>query len=108
MREFETGATRDSEDGKLDYEGFLSPVVLLAFAEYMDRHRTQADGERRDSDNWQKGMPIDTYLRSLLRHVMDAWLHYRGREDLAGSNDIVEALCAVMFNVQGLLHEYLR
>ena len=33
MRTFATGATRDTEVEKLDYEGFLSPVVLKAYAE---------------------------------------------------------------------------
>src|SRR5687768_4320669 len=35
MREFETGATRNLDNGKLDYEGFLSPLVMERFAEYM-------------------------------------------------------------------------
>jgi len=28
IRQFTTGATRDTSDGKLDYEGFISPLVL--------------------------------------------------------------------------------
>ena len=39
IRTFETGATRDTELGKLDYEGFLSPTVLKAYAEYLNKHR---------------------------------------------------------------------
>jgi len=37
VRTFDTGATRDTEDGKLDYEGFLSGRVLKRYAEYMIR-----------------------------------------------------------------------
>lgn len=105
MREFETGATRDTEEGKLDYEGFLSPLVLRRFGEYMHKHRVQADGTLRDSDNWQKGMPKDVYIKSGFRHFMDWWLEHRG---YGGREGIEEALCALLFNVQGYLHEHLK
>jgi len=57
MRTFGGGATRNSDQGKPDYEGFLSPLVIIRYGEYMTRHRVQADGNIRDSDNWQKGIP---------------------------------------------------
>jgi len=104
MRQFDTGATRDVEDGKLDYEGFLSPLVLHRFAEYMHLHRVQADGIARDSDNWQKGIPKDAYIKSGFRHFMDWWLEHRGYPSREGLED---ALCALLFNVQGYLHEVL-
>ena len=68
----------------------------------MHRHRHQADGKLRAGDNWQKGMPTDDYMDSLLRHVMDVWLHHRGYPERA-REDLKEALCAVLFNAQGLL-----
>ena len=102
MREFESGATRDSEDGKFDYEGFLSPLVLTRFAEYMHEHRKQADGKLRPSDNWQRGMPLDSYVKSAWRHFMDWWQGHRA------SWADEEALCALLFNVQGYLHEVLK
>ena len=101
-RYFESGATRDAEEGKLDYEAFLSPVVLRRYAEYMHRHRFQSDGVIRDGDNWQKGMPKPAYMKSMWRHFMAVWSGHR-----AGT-DIVEDLCALLFNVMGMLHEYLR
>jgi hypothetical protein len=39
MREFTTGATRNLDEDKHDYEGFLSPYVLRRFAAYMHEHR---------------------------------------------------------------------
>lgn len=107
MRQFETGATRDTDEGKFDYEGFYSPLVVRRFAEYMDKHRVQADGNLRDSDNWQKGMPQDAYMKSGWRHFMDWWLHHRGLGRLA-SEALEDALCALLFNVQGYLYEVLR
>jgi hypothetical protein len=102
LRTFETGATRDTAEGKLDYEGFLSPLVLQRFAQYMDEHRVQSDGTLRDSDNWQKGIPLDQYMKSGWRHFFDWWAGHRG-----GSHDM-EALCALLFNVMGYMHEALK
>jgi len=104
IRTFETGATRDTEEGKLDYEGFLSPIVLEKFAEYMNRHRKQSDGQLRDSDNWQKGIPIVTYMKSLFRHFMDLWKEHRGYRSRDGIED---ALCGIIFNAMGYLFEIL-
>jgi len=101
MREFETGATRDLDDEKLDFEGFLSPLVLSRYAEYMHKHRVQADGTLRASDNWQKGIPRDVYMKSMWRHFMDVWGAHRGHEVIP----VDESLCALLFNVMGYLHE---
>ena len=104
-RKFNSGATRDSEEGKFDYEGFLSPLVIERFGEYMNKHRKQSDGDLRDSDNWQKGIPKDAYMKSGWRHFMDWWKEHRGIESREGLED---ALCAIMFNVQGYLFEILK
>ena len=104
-RTFESGATRNSEEGKLDYEGFLSPLVLRRYAEYLNSHRQLEDGTTRDSDNWQQGMPLSVYMKSLWRHLMAAWTEHRGAR--SGHNAIQVALCAVIFNASGYLHELL-
>ena len=80
-RYFSTGATRDTDQGKLDYEAFLSPIVLRRYGEYMHEHRMQSDGELRDGDNWQKGMPRDQYMKSGFRHFMDWWTFHRLEEE---------------------------
>ena len=103
MREFSTGATRDVDTEKYDYEGFLSPIVLERYAAYMHKHRHQADGKLRDSDNWQKGIPIPVYMKSLWRHFMDLWMGHRGKPI-----DMEETLCAMLFNTMGYLHEHLQ
>ena len=107
MRHFETGATRDSDEDKLDYEGFLSPLVLERYAQYMNKHRVQADGTMRGSDNWQKGFGEDHYqvcMSSLLRHTMDLWLFHRG---FSGRDCIEDALCAILFNTMAYLQQHL-
>jgi len=112
IRTFETGATRNLDHNKIDYEGFLSPYALHAFGEYMHGKRVQADGTLRDSDNWQKGITIDSYMKSMWRHLMDVWMIHRGlapvQPETGSPVGKVEALCALLFNVQGMLHETLK
>lgn len=104
IRSFDTGATRDLDASKYDYEAFMSPLVIEAFGRYMHGKRKMADGSLRDGDNWQKGIPRDSYMKSGWRHFMDWWCDHRGR----GSEAFEETLCALLFNVQGYLHEYLK
>lgn len=109
MRNFESGATRDNDTGKLDYEGFLSPLVLKRYAEYLNKHRTQSDGKLRDSDNWQ-GLfgekHFDVCMKSALRHFVDWWMEHR--EGSGSETGIEEAICAVMFNAQAYLFKILK
>lgn len=105
MRHFETGATRNNDDDKYDYEAFLSPLVLERYAAYMHKHRKQDDGQLRDGDNWQKGIPQDAYMKSAWRHMIDWWREHRGLPSREGLED---ALCAVIFNAMGYLHEHLK
>lgn len=110
MRDFQTGATRSSDAGRYDPEGFLSPIALERFCEYMNKHRVQADGGLRDSDNWQKGMPLATYMKGMWRHFLHLWQRHRGWTvtDAKAAADAEEDLCALMFNVQGMLHEMVK
>lgn len=108
VRTFATGATRDTDEGKPDYEGYLSPVVLRAYGRYMLKHGIQPDGEPRASDNWQQGIPADAYMKSAWRHFMDWWEQHR-EPDGGGSVDVLEeAICALLFNAMGYLHELSR
>lgn len=112
MRNFDTGATRDSDDYKPDFDGFLSEYAIEAYGQYMHQHRKQADGNTRSSDNWKKGIPIDQYIKSLLRHVFDLWRLHRGvdvRDRKTGEPlSIMDACCGSYFNLQGYMHETLK
>ena len=107
MRTFDTGATRDSDQDKIDYDGFISPLVLERFGQYMHQHRLQADGQMRASDNWQKGIPIAQYMKSKWRHFVDTWKWVRGVRP-APAASMEDSLCAELFNTMGLLHEVLK
>jgi hypothetical protein len=106
MDHFESGATRTPEDGKLSYLRALSPEVQRRYVQYLNKHRQTAGGLR-DFDNWKRGIPKDRYMESLLRHVWDAWLVYLGYEPSDKSYDLVDLLCAIRFNTDGMLFELL-
>lgn len=102
-RTFDTGATRDSDGDKLDFEGFLSPLALKRYAEHMHAARKLPDGSMRDSDNWQRGIPLDAYMKSMWRHFFAVWESHRRGTDTPEAD-----LAALLFNVQGYLHESLK
>ncbi len=116
IRKFLTGATRDTDQGKLDYEAFLSPLVLERYAAYMHEHRKQPNGEMRDGDNWQKGIPLSAYMKSMWRHFMHVWKLHRWMHPMTNWKDqspaerkeIEDALCAIIFNASGYLHEIIK
>ena len=107
MREFESGATRDDDSEKYDIEGFDNPLVEDRYAQYMHSHRKQADGELRDSDNWQKLFGDDHYavcMKSLKRHIRALWRAHRGYT----APDTEESICAAIFNLKAYLLKLLK
>ena len=104
-RSFPSGAIRNSDKHKPDYEGYLSPIVLIRYGEYMRLHQIRPDGDIRDSDDWQKGIPQDVYIKSMFRHFISVWASHRG---LDTDEDIQESLCGLLFNVMGYLFEVLK
>lgn len=115
MREFATGATRNNDDGKNEYGGFESPYVIKMFGDYMTEHRVQGDGKLRASNNWKKGMARDVFFQSAFRHFVDFWFIHEAYQDEVAHGEVgveteyqpglVEALCALRFNIQGYMHE---
>lgn len=97
----DTGACRNSEEGKLDFD-WLSIPVLKRITAYMNANAILPDGSRRSSDNWKQGMPRLRYRRSAQRHFYD-WLesHQNGVLDQ-------DMACATIFNIMGDLHEELK
>jgi len=109
-REWASGAYRDTNDEKLDYEAFYSPLVVREFARYMHKHRKQSNGKLREGDNWQGlfGTPKEhrkVCMKSLWRHFQDLWMLHRGYR--VGGVTKKEVLCAMLFNVQAYLFSIL-
>lgn len=108
-RVFDTGATRDTDKGKLAFSRFMSPEVLVRYCQYLHKHRTMKDGTTREPDNWKQGIDIDVYLDSLIRHVFDLWLVYNNADPVSEDFESLEdTLSAIMFNTQGYLYEILK
>lgn len=105
IRVFSSGANRDTAEGKYDYDGFLSPLVLEAFGAYMNFNRQLPDGSLRDSDNWQLGIPQQVYRKSFWRHAFDFWKAARGYPI---KENILFAAMGIFFNVQGWMHEEIK
>jgi hypothetical protein len=105
IRRFETGATRDQDVNKLNFEGFEAAIVRQRYAEYMNGHRKQSDGSLRAADNWQAGFPVQSCMESMWRHFQDVCLEYDGYPSRDGLED---ALCAVIFNAKAYLLAVLR
>lgn len=107
IRTFATGATRSPLGEKLQFEGYLNPLVLKRFAEYMRKHQTDSAGNQRAADNWQKNIDMASLCDSKTRHDMDVWLHSRGY-DAEAAEPLEEALCACLFNTMALLKQVLE
>lgn len=106
VRTFATGATRSDDTLKPDYQGFLSARAIVRFGEYMNKHRRQPDGTVRAADNWKRGIPPMEYVKSMTRHMVE--LLVEAEEGRLWNLSTEEILCAIKFNVDGLLHELLR
>lgn len=109
VRVFSSGATRSPLGNKPQYEGYLNPLVIKRFGEYMLKHQIQANGERRAADNWQQGggIPKESLMDSGWRHFQDVWLHHRGYEKEA-AEPLEEALCGLLFNTMAYLKHVLE
>lgn len=78
VRKLESGALRDTDNGKFDFFGFMHPLNDYSFAKYMHKHRFMADGSIRDANNWWAGFGLDICIQSLARHMEDLKLIHAG------------------------------
>jgi hypothetical protein len=93
---FKTGAIRIIE-GKEDYVETISYLALKRYAEYMT-NKAKVYGR----GNWRKGIPIESYEQSLMRHVQK---YFANKYDNANLEPEEDHLSAILFNLQGLIHE---
>lgn len=94
--EFSTGAKRDSE-GKEDYVETQSFLAERRYAQYMtSKQSTYGRG------NWRLGIPIESYEKSLKRHINK---YFANKYDNAGLEPDEDHLSAIIFNVMGIIHE---
>jgi len=97
ITEFETGAIRDSQDGKVDFVETISFTAHERYARYMTGKK-----KKYGTGNFKKGIPITSYEQSLLRHVDKYFRNkYEGGQDELNEDHVA----AMRFNVDGIMHE---
>ncbi len=96
-REFKTGAIRDTEEGKEDYIESISWLTLKRYSDYM-----KVQEAKYGRGNWLKGIDVDSYERSLMRHLQK---YISSKYYDVNSEPDVDHLSAALFNLQGLIHE---
>jgi hypothetical protein len=96
-RVFDTGAVRDQDDTKPDFIETVSWLAWNRFAMYMKGKET-----RYGRGNWKKGIPIEEYEKSLMRHIHK---YFANKYDGASFEPEEDHLAAAWFNLQGLIHE---
>lgn len=97
IRHFKTGAVRDVETNKEDYVETISWTAFKKYAQYMT-----AKKQKYGAGNFKKGIDIESYERSLCRHLQK----YMENKYEGGVVEVDEShLCAIVFNAFGILHE---
>ena len=94
---FDTGAVRDNQEGKENYVETLSYLALKRYAVYMT-----ACGEKYGLGNFKKGIPIESYEVSLMRHIQK---YFANKYEGASLEPNIDHLAAMIFNIQGILYE---
>lgn len=96
MREFATGAHRDS-GGKFEFIEYMSSLAMARYAEHMRKMAVKYG-----AGNWLKGIPYEEYMNSLRRHLWIVDVQAQTGVQLEPESD---HLAAAMFNLMGALHE---
>lgn len=97
MRKFTSGAIRDSEHHKEDYIETISWTALKRYAQYMT-----SMSKKYGRGNWIKGIDIESYERSLMRHLQK---YFSNKYNGTSVEPEIDHLSAAMFNLQGIMHE---
>lgn len=110
LRNFDTGAIRDNDENKINYQGALSPLVLEAYGAYIQKHSLLPDGTRRNNKNWQNLFGTheehrQVCIESAWRHFIDLLMEHDGYNSRDGLD---EAIGGLMFNIQAYWFSVLK
>jgi hypothetical protein len=97
VRTFKSGAIRDVDNQKEDYIETISWRAFRRYAKYMTEKKTKYG-----SGNFKKGIPIESYEQSLVRHL-DKYLENKYED--GGLEPECDHLSAMIFNIFGIMHE---
>ena len=91
-RQFETGAQRDSDEGKLRMSLIPQKQLKRVMKRYLD------GAEKYGENNWMKGMPLSVYYDCAHRHL-DAWWAGETDEDHHKTISLLNELSPDLVNV---------
>lgn len=97
VTKFETGAIRDTQEGKIDFTETISFTAHNRYAKYMTGKKIKYG-----AGNFKKGIPIDSYEKSLLRHIDK---YFRNKYEGGNDEPLEDHLSAMRFNIDGIMHE---
>ena len=97
VRSFKSGAIRDNDSTKPDFIETVSWTAFRRFGEYMTSKKS-----RYGSGNFKKGIPIESYEQSLVRHLQK-YLENKYEQGIDEVNE--DHLSAIIFNANGIIHE---
>lgn len=96
-RTFNTGAVRDSDTDKENYIESIPWTSLRRYAFYM-----KSKEGRYGKGNFKKGIPINSYEESLVRHLSKYLINKYEEGDIEKKED---HLSAMIFNIFGIMFE---
>lgn len=97
ITKFKSGAIRDSQEDKEDYIETISWTAFRRYAAYMTGKKSKYG-----SGNFKKGIPVESYEKSLVRHVQK-YLENKYEEGVIETQE--DHLSAMVFNIFGIIHE---
>ena len=97
ITKFKSGAIRDTQEGKVDFVETISFTAHHRFAKYMTGKKAKYG-----VGNFKKGIPIENYEQSLLRHVDK---YFRNKYEGGQDEPEEDHLAGIRFNVDGIMHE---
>ena len=92
-RQFDTGAQRDTSEGKLRMSLIPQQELERVMCRYLD------GAEKYGENNWMKGMPMSVYYDCMHRHLL-AWWRGDDTEDHAAAV-VWNMLCAMWTEKNG-------
>lgn len=97
ITQFKTGAIRDTQEGKVDFVETISFTAHHRYAKYMTGKKAKYG-----VGNFKKGIPIESYEQSLLRHIDK---YFRNKYENGNDELDQDHLAAMRFNIDGIMHE---
>lgn len=97
ITKFNTGAIRDSQEGKEDYIETISWRAFKRYAQYMTGKKAKYG-----AGNFKKGIPIESYEKSLVRHLQK---YLENKYEGGTIEKDEDHLSAMVFNIFGIMHE---